>query len=604
MCMRKYMRYFLTGLMIATAASGYAIPAKPGILQFRQADSEIINVRLVGDENFHFYFTEDGYPIHLKDNVFYYCRINSDGTLTDSGIRAMSPDRRDAAAVEWLRGTDLNDMSERLQSYRTCHKPMGRYTSVPERADKPNRLFPKGPGLWPATTFPASGTQKVLVILVQFGDEKFRLDDANDYYTRMLNEAGFSDYGATGSAFDFFNESSCGMFTPQFDVYGPVTLSHNMEYYGGNDMNGDDARPAQMIAEACLLLDGEIDFSEYDRDHDGYVDNVYVYYAGLSEAAGGSADCIWPHAWFISADPQAEAPLLDNVTVDRYACSNEWNGETPCGIGTFVHEFSHVLGLPDLYSTSYTGAFTPNEWSTLDVGPYNNEGRTPPYFTAFERYALGWIKPTVIKGDCNITLQDISHNEACLIYTPFDNEYFLLENRQQVGWDTYIPGHGMLVWHIDYNDEIWKGNRVNNIPYHQYVDIVEADNKADYNTIQGDPFPGADGVTSFTGETSPALKTWDGIIIPLPITEIREDGDGLIRFKVGAGGPDTGMGSGILDFFKVEQGVIIAPDDCEIRIFDLQGKLIKEGRGEIRLMDRGVYVVNLPEMGISRKVTI
>ena len=163
---------------------------------------------------------------------------------------------------------------------------------------------------------------------------------------------------------------------PDFDIYGPVTLSKNMSYYGGNDIYGNDKNPEKMIIEACQLLDDEVDFAQYDNDGDGYIDNIYVFYAGKGEASGGSKDTVWPHSWNITAATSTPY-IFDGVRLDRYACSNENEGSHPDGVGTFVHGFSHVMGLPDLYATSYTSSFTPGAWSCMDYGPYNNDGRTP-----------------------------------------------------------------------------------------------------------------------------------------------------------------------------------------------------------------------------------
>ncbi|MDE5791402.1 MAG: M6 family metalloprotease domain-containing protein [Muribaculaceae bacterium] len=520
----------------------YSIPAKPGLIDVKNGNGETIKVRLVGDERFHFYFSEDGYPLLEKKEGFTYCRFTPSGRIEDSGIKAVAPEKRDGAARSWLRNVDRNSIEVRFMAYQESMSGIMKRSSRSSNASSMGvksanetvTPYPQGPGTCPGTTFPAYGAQKSLVVLVEFKDVRFRVDNPKEYFHDMLNSPGFSEYGATGSARDYFMESSNGIFTPDFDVVGPVQLPHNLEYYGGNDLNGNDVRPAQMVAEACTLLDGEVDFSLYDRDGDRVVDNVYVYYAGLSEASGGGPECIWPHAWNVSEG--TVSPVLDGVKIDRYACSNEWTDESPCGIGTFVHEFSHVLGLPDLYSTSYTGAFTPGAWSAMDVGPYNNDGRTPPLFSAFERYALGWIDPVEIKDSRNVVLPDISHNVAGLIKTDLPNEYFILENRQQKGWDKFIPGHGMLIWHIDYQPDVWTGNHVNNLPYHQYIDIEEADGMASYDNIGGDAFPGESGITSFTDQTVPSMKTWKGLSLGLPLTDITEDSEGIIRFKVKGGG--------------------------------------------------------------------
>ena len=334
-----------------------------------------------------------------------------------------------------------------------------------------------------------------------------------------------------------------GQFNCEFAVYGPVTLPNDMAYYGANNDQGSDSNPDGMVADACMLLDSSVDFRQYDRDGDGVIDNVYVFYAGVGENyAGTTKDAIWPHSWFVYSGAGKEYKF-DGVLLDRYACSNEWiptsNGiGRPDGIGTFVHEFSHVLGLPDLYSTNYNeDTFTPGEYSVLDQGPYNNESMTPPTYSVFERYALGWMPLKELNGQMNVVLRPISTNEGAIIRTANPKEFYLFENRQKEGWDAYLPGHGMLVWHIDYNESIWNANTVNDYGNHQYVDLIEADAMRTEGTRAGDPFPGTAGVHNFTAQTNPALTSWTLGAINQPVTDIMEK-DGLITFVVCGGDPD------------------------------------------------------------------
>ena len=196
------------------------------------------------------------------------------------------------------------------------------------------------------------------------------------------------------------------------------------------------------------------------------------------------------------------------------------------------------MGLPDLYATKYTDSFTPGPWSTLDYGPYNNEGRTPPVYTAFERYCVGWMQPEVITGRGNFTLPPMGNNKALMIKTDSPDEFYLIENRQQNSWDTYLPNHGMLVWHIDFDQYTWDKNLVNNDPSHQRVDLVEADDIQHIDNREGDCFPGTANVTSFTDDTQPSMKTWAGHRLSLPITDICETPGGFLSFKV-LGGYDA-----------------------------------------------------------------
>ncbi len=515
----------LPAIALATAMTVFAIPAKRTPFTVTQPDGTELTVRLVGDEHFHYYLTEDDLVLVNVDDTYYYGKADMlTKSIVSTGVVAHETALRDASEHTVLQNASRNLVMESLQSI-----------DGDALSSKGTRRAAAGPGLFPGTAFPSIGEQKAIVILVEYTDVKFTIDNPLDYFNRMVNEEGFSDYGGTGSARDYFIENSSGQFRPQFDVFGPVTLAHEMKYYGANNYSGEDSRPEYMIIEACQQLDDEIDFTQYDRDGDGFIDNVFVFYAGRGENSGGSANSVWPHSYdivYATSTPY----IFDGVRLNRYACTNETDGKRPDGVGTFIHEFSHVMGLPDLYTTTYTSAFTPGQWSALDYGPYNNDGCTPPYYSVFERYALGWIEPKVLDGSEIVSLNPITSNEACIIKTNNDNEFFLFENRQQKGWDTYIPGHGMLVWHIDYNSRIWENNSVNNSASHQYVDLEEADNILTEHSRAGDSFPGTAGVTSFTDDTKPSMKTWRGAALNLPITDITEN-NGVISFKVAGGIP-------------------------------------------------------------------
>ncbi len=510
--------------LLLSATDAGAVIARRGVLTVDQPDGTTLRLQLVGDEHRHYYMTEDGYALCEAGGFFEYASLDADGAVVTSGRRAVNVTDRSADDRAFLATVSAEAVVEAVRADAVAT----RAAAGPRRA--------AGYGLFPGTAFPSKGEQKGLVILVQYTDISFTISDPQDYFSRMLNEQGFSDYTATGSARDWYMESSSNQFIPSFDVYGPVTLSNKREYYGANDSSGDDVRPEQMAIEACKQLDATVDFSQYDRDGDGYIDNVYIFYAGKGEADGGGANTVWPHSWEVSSATSI-VYKFDGVRLDRYACSNEWDNSynRPDGIGTFCHEFAHVMGLPDLYATDYSSAYTPGEWSVMDYGPYNNQGRTPPTMSVFERNALGWCEPEVISGKLDATLDHIlTSNSGYVIPTSKATEYFLLENRQQTGTDAYIPGHGMLIWHIDYVSSVWNSNTVNNSASHQYVDIVEAGRGSSSRTATADPFPGTKSVTSFTSSTSPALEDWSGNAINLPITDIAEHA-GVITFKVCGG---------------------------------------------------------------------
>lgn len=476
-------------LLLLTALFSFvyaaAKPAHPAPVKFTQPDGSTISVYQRGDENSHKIFSLDG-----KEMAF-----DEAGFLREkSSISSISPlDEADA-----------------------------------EETPRKKYIFAGAP-------FPSEGEHHALVILVQFKDRKFSMVNPRAFYDKMLNSESFTDYGATGSAREYFIENSNGAFRPIFDVYGPVTLTQELSYYGANDHWNNDMRPEQVCIQACEALDDTIDFAQYDLNDDGFIDNVYVFYAGFGEADSMIRNTIWPHSANITEFGLGESFIFDGKELDRYAMSNEldFSYGRPDGIGTFTHEFSHVLGLPDLYATSYSSAFTPGDYSLLDMGTYNNQGRTPPYYTVFERYSLGWADPIELSetGDYTLDPLDISGN-GYILRTTQPDEFFIFENRQKRLWDYYIPGHGMLVWHIDFNQRVWNDNVVNNMAMHQYVDIIEADGILSSVTTAGDTFPGASNVTSLSFNTYPILRDWNGNPTAASFSNIEENANRQIQFHV------------------------------------------------------------------------
>ncbi|MDE7159996.1 MAG: M6 family metalloprotease domain-containing protein [Muribaculaceae bacterium] len=394
------------------------------------------------------------------------------------------------------------------------------------------------------------GELRIPAILVDFADQKFSVsDDPRLTIDNMLNLPGFTEAGATGSAYDFFHTTSFGQFSPVFDVYGPVQLDRNeVEYvqsdetYIGEDGKEKAVYPAgRMVEEAVRKLDGEVDFSKYDANGDGMVDFVYIFFAGKGATTGGDRNStIWPHAYTLTS--AIGGPIvLDGVKIDRYATSGERgsNGRLS-GIGTFCHEFSHVLGLPDLYDTSNNGTvskcFTPGPYSCMDSGNYNNSEHTPPMFSAYERYALEWLLPVTITGGGEFTLlPSEARNFAYKIPSATrPKEYFLFESRGTGYYDGYLPAAGMAVWHIDFDETIWADNRPNNEPSRQRIDLVEADNDPSNSSRGGDLFPGAATVCEYQSSVSPAFLGWDNKSTGFEISDIRRHPDGCVTMRVTA----------------------------------------------------------------------
>lgn len=328
------------------------------------------------------------------------------------------------------------------------------------------------------------GEKRFPVLLIGFSDLAFTTSDAVAAYTRMLNDKGYSENGGTGSAKDYFTDNSAGSFIPVFDVYGPVTVSKGYAYYGQDIGSDRSAHASEAMKEACQLLDDEIDFSVYDNDGDGYVDNVFFFFAGHSQSDGADSDHIWPHQY--STSPI----VLDGKNISRYGCASEYRGASGTersGIGTFCHEFTHALGLGDLYdangSTNGT-AVTPGEYSLMCNGASLNEGRTPANLTSLERQMLGWMDASVpLVEEGTYTQGPLSENAVPYISkADVEGEYFLYEMRDGSGWDAYLP-KGLVVYHVDQSlneiasgitaKQAWDGHYVNRYGDHPcYYPVV------------------------------------------------------------------------------------------------------------------------------------
>lgn len=499
----------------------HAVNAFPRPIAVKQADGSTLTIVIKGNEYGRITTTTDGYPLWYNDETgnFEYATLN-DGDIVGSGIVAADADKRsdiDNAFLSTLESSNIINTTVQKAA-------VNRAKSATTRA-----LI---------NEFPTIGEIHSLVILAEFSDLKFSTvgDDPQKFYTRMLNEEGFTySNGANGSARDYYVDNSNGKFQPTFDVVGPVTVSNTMRYYGANSGGSDNyTRIAEMITEACTLAHDNygVDFSKYDLDGDGQVDNVYVVYAGYGESDTGNTNTIWPHAAYLVNNLYSKFEL-DNKQIDRYTCCNEIDGlrrGQPVGIGLFVHEFTHVLGLADHYDIySSSTAYTPDSYDLMDSGSYNNDSNTPPLLSAYERNALGWLDLTELTADESVvkTLPELgASNKAYRVSVPGnDNEYYVLENRQQKGWDAYLPGHGMLMWHIDYDYFVWLANTVNTVASHQRVDIVEADNRRTDSSRDGDTFPGASNVTSWE------MDAWDGTKLA-SLDDIKET-DGNIELVLG-----------------------------------------------------------------------
>lgn len=382
-----------------------------------------------------------------------------------------------------------------------------------------------------------TGQKKGLIILVDFPDKQFRSGHDQALYERIANEKDYSENGFRGSVSDYFSAQSNGVFDLKFDVVGPVRAAKSYKYYGGSSSDGNDEPVDELVKEVCQQIDGQVNFADYDWDGDGEVEQVFLLYAGQGQADGGANNTIWPHEYWLTSYQGGSALKLDGVKIDTYACSCELNGVNGLdGLGTICHEFSHCMGLPDLYDISYGGNFGMGDFSLMDMGSYLGDGMTPPNYTAWERWFSGWAEPVELsENDTTITnMLPLSKNgDTYVIYNPANhNEYYLLENRQRMGWDINLPSHGLMVSHVDYDPDIWEYNIVNTCTErgdeyeqagvkndHQRLTIFHADNEdgsgyydysGNYNTTseQHDLYPYGS-LDSLTNLSKPAATLYN-----------------------------------------------------------------------------------------------
>ncbi len=596
--MKKYFHLLVVSCLLMSV-KGFAVPAYPHPIQVTQSDGSVLTIKIHGDEWFSYTTTEDNYL--LKQNTkgdYEYAKFEDNIIVSTGKVARQNRSMEDKAFLRQLGKSPISKQKEiALRSLR--QKALGH--NGHHRA--PNPLI---------------GEKRGLVILVEFKDKKFVSQTAKQDFTRLLNEPNYNDkkgdYKATGSAKDYFKASTNNIFDPTFDVVGPYTLSGDVSYYGGNDpIYKRDMRPREMVIEACNLANNDVNFSDYDTDNNGEVDMVFIYYAGGNEAEGNDANTIWPHKWQL-AYPYASH---DGKTIKIYACSSELNRRNVmCGIGTFCHEFSHVLGLPDFYNTTKLGEYTVGEWDIMTEGPYNNGGNTPPSWLAHERFYLGYLSPTLLSGVGEKTLEPIiTSNQAFLLSpsddthnldgaNPYPQYYYLLENKQYLGWDSVYTtrrgsylGHGLLITKVNFDSNEWEQNSPNNDPNNLRFDVIEADGTP--YSYTGDTYPGATDATQF----APQLQ--HGILSDAIITKIEELTNKNIKFRyrdnTSSSLEETTVEPKELTvFFDNNRNlfVLLTEEDKQqdLFVYNIEGKLIQHYKKE-SYTGNSVAISNLPKGG-------
>lgn len=503
--MRKLL---LTFCFLLVALSMVAVPSERVRQRLVLEDGTALFATLMGNEVVSFYLTDDGFVVEE----------------TDTGYRAtgLRLEEYGAARPDRVRGMQRRTASREHAPLRSC------------------------------------GQQRIPVVLVQFSDVAFsvREDTAalTDYYRKYCNGTLdgqlYTGHGSRGSVRDYFVQQSDSLFLPEFTVIGPVTMDQPLSYYGKNSGGVKDIHFDELcdgaIRKAVQMHD---DWTLFDNDHDGGVDLVFILYAGVGENCGGGASALWPKDHVdslridgLSIESVASTCELRPAQKDAYGQVLSTKGD---GIGVFVHEFCHSLGLPDFYDTvGYS--FGMDLWSVMDYGEYANNGFNPGGLTAYERDFLGWQPLVTLEGPCTLRIPCFAEGGVGykVVNDLNPNEYYVLENRQPMGWDDKVGtfGHGLQVTHVDYDATKWVQNQVNADSHHQCMTIIAANNlykgsstastATEYRkTLSGNLYPGDTFNHDLDSTTVPANKVYVGRYMRKPIHAITEEADGTILLK-------------------------------------------------------------------------
>ena len=429
------------------------------------------------------------------------------------------------------------------------------------RMGTPNPRFkPRRAPLLQGSENPYVGNRRQLVVLASFQDQDFLEDHEAvlQKWDKIFNREHYDEGKFVGSVHDYFMAQSYGQLNLLFDL---VLVELPDERYKYRSTYSHDENSQYMVDDIVdVLLARDIDWHLYDWDGDAFIDQMLIIYAGQGMNAGGGTNTIWPHQWWLSQHLNQEtAEPTDRrgfrtVTeggreyyVDCYCCLQEYveddSPSTP--FGTICHEYSHCFGLPDFY---FNGGKVVGDWDLMDSGNFNGQGFRPCNYSAHEKMLMGWLTPIELTSPVTITDMPALTDEPVAYFIRnegSENEYYFVENRQQTGWDESLPGSGIVVFHIDYDKDIWLSTTqyANNNDKKRYR-IIPANNKIGVSNSSGWAYPY---VTmdiffnktvvndSLTNTSNPAatLNTpnLDGQrLMSKPITQMSVDDNGLASF--------------------------------------------------------------------------
>lgn len=521
--MRKI--YFLI-VCILIAQKAFAITAYPYPISICSPSGDV-TIYLHGNQNFKYAVTTDGYPLLQNGDNWFFAACDGHGNLYPSLYRAEAESYRNSELKLFLEGQSKEKLMEVVHAK----------TEQKAKSDKNRKAQ------YNSQRNPVLGKRKVLVILMQFADIKFT--KSHNDFDALFNSKSYTIDGAKGSVWNYYNYASYGLLDLHSDIIGPFDALHEMAYYGGNvGWGSNDKNPYALFQEALDKAADTVNLAEYDTDGDGYIDNIHIIYAGYGEEAGASSDAIWAHESHMNAIER------NGIKIDRYSCAPELRSNRGVGIsriGPHCHEIGHALGAMDYYDTDYNtdGYYSgTGKWDVMASGSWNEDGIKPANFNPYTKaYDFGWCNVVNISENTQLLISPSSYNNNIYrIDSSNSNEYFLLENRQQESFDSSVPGHGLLIFHVSDDIEKQKVTNTINSTYPQTCYIVCASsgfrsvtsNSTSYGEIDsgGCPYPGETNQTTFDYYSIPAALCNTGNYAGFALSDIFEKEDKTVILDV------------------------------------------------------------------------
>ena len=550
-------------LSSALALAIYATNPLQRTYQVRQPDGTTLvvtrhSVGVPGGDRYVYYTSADGSLLlrNPQTGAYTYATLDSEGLPCPTDILAHEPAQRTATEVSLVQ--DRQGILQAMQERSLASRPAQRSRALTTQTG----ITPYGETA--GGILKSIGAPTIPVIMVEFPDLSFQETTTQEKVTRWLNDPEYNDEQYTqGSAGSWFADQSKGLFRPKFEVVATVKVAKGYAYYGANAGSGSiDKNCSSMVSEAIkLAAEQGVDFSKYKDNDLNAVPLVSIYHAGPGEHSSyeeGHENYLWAHFKPMST-------TVTGTTVRSYFVGNELlrsykRGEdgnpVPVsaqndGIGVFIHELGHALGLPDFYSTNDNDdndAITPGYWSVMDYGQYTCDGYRPMGYSAYERAMLGWQKVVELNEPGFYRLIALDKEPAEGTETPEatayilrsasnEKEFFMLEHRQPSTWFPSFFGTGMLITHVNFDRNYWVSNCVNNDMNLQRYEIVPADGtkqtpyERDNGWVghKGDLW-GATTAMDFTDDSTPAATLSDGSLLGKPLYGIKQEADASITF--------------------------------------------------------------------------